>query len=242
MRILVISDIHANFNALQSVLADAGAVDSIWCLGDVVGYGPDPNDCIDLLRTLPNLVCLRGNHDAAALGQIDLEAFNREARLSARWMRSILTADSMLFLQGLEEKIIQGDVTLAHGSPRNPVWEYLLDTYTATANFNYFQTRFCFVGHTHLPIAYMEVEETKEVQWKIIQSEEPLALNTRTIINPGSVGQPRDHDPRAAYAIFYPETQLWEPHRVAYDIAGVQQRIYQNGLPRRHAMRLSQGW
>lgn len=242
MRILVISDIHANFNALQSVLADAGTVDSIWCLGDVVGYGPDPNDCIDLLRTLPNLVCLRGNHDAAALGQIDLEAFNREARLSARWMRSILTADSMLFLQSLEEKLILGDVTLAHGSPRNPVWEYLLDTYTATANFNYFQTRFSFVGHTHLPVAYMEMEDTKEVQWRIIQTEESLTLKTRTIINPGSVGQPRDHDPRAAYAIFYPETQLWEPHRVTYDITGVQQRIYQNGLPRRHAMRLSQGW
>jgi|WetSurMetagenome_2_1015567.scaffolds.fasta_scaffold109074_2 diadenosine tetraphosphatase ApaH/serine/threonine PP2A family protein phosphatase len=242
MRILVISDIHANLNALEAVLSAAGKVDAVWCLGDLVGYGPDPNECIDIIRSQPNLVCLLGNHDAAALGQIDLEAFNREARLSARWMRSALTSDSILFLQSLPEKQVVDNVTLAHGSPRNPVWEYLLDTYTAAANFNYFDTRFCFVGHTHLPIAYTEVEDTKDIEWKIIQSEDPFYLTYRTIINPGSVGQPRDHDPRAAFAIFHPETTLWEPHRVPYDIAAVQQRIKQNGLPPRHAIRLAEGY
>jgi predicted phosphodiesterase len=242
MRILVISDIHANINAFEAVLRAAGTIDSVWCLGDIVGYGPDPNECINLLRTLPNVVCLLGNHDAAALGQIDLEAFNREARLSARWMRSTLTAESMLYLQGLPEKLVVDQVTMTHGSPRNPVWEYLLDTYTAAANFSYFDTRYCFVGHTHLPLAYMEIEGSPDVEWKIVQTEDPITFSTRTIINPGSVGQPRDHDPRASFAIYIPETNVWEPHRVEYDIVSVQQRIYQNGLPRRHAMRLSQGW
>jgi predicted phosphodiesterase len=124
MRVLVLSDIHANITALQSVIDDAGTIDGVWCLGDLVGYGPDPNECIELIRSIPNSICLLGNHDAAALGQIDLESFNREARVSANWMMTNLNQDSLEFLSELPDKLIIGEVTLSHGSPRNPVWEY----------------------------------------------------------------------------------------------------------------------
>jgi predicted phosphodiesterase len=242
MRILVLSDIHANKTALEAVLDDAGPVDTIWCLGDLVGYGPDPNECIHLIRSSPNVVCLLGNHDAAALGQIDLETFNREARLSANWMKTELNESSLKFLSHLPERVIVGDTTLVHGSPRNPVWEYLLDTYVAAANFDHFNTQLCFVGHTHLPIGYFAVNGSADVEWKMMHSDEPIRITGRAIINPGSVGQPRDHDPRASYAIFNPEEKMWEPHRVAYDIPSVQQRIFDAGLPRRHGLRLAEGW
>ena len=129
--ILVLSDIHANLTALEAVFQSAGTVDAVWCLGDVVGYGPDPNECIELLRSQPNLACLMGNHDAAALGQIALETFNREARDSIQWLQSILKPENRDFLKSLPERMTIEQVTLAHGSPRNPVWEYLLDSHSA---------------------------------------------------------------------------------------------------------------
>src|SRR3972149_1045887 len=154
MRILVISDIHANLTALQAVLSDAGEIDAVWCLGDLVGYGPDPNDCIALVRQLPRLSCLLGNHDAAALNQIDIAAFNPEARRAVMWTQNVLSPDNYEYLSSLPEKVVEGEVTLAHGSPRQPIWEYLLDTRTATQNFDYFETGFCFVGHSHLPVIF----------------------------------------------------------------------------------------
>ena len=243
MKILVISDIHANLTALQAVLQDAAdQYESVWCLGDLVGYGPDPNECIEVIHALPNLTCLVGNHDAAALGKIDLDAFNRDARLSVEWMKTNLNEASLLFLQSLPERVEVENVTMAHGSPRNPVWEYLLDTRVAGINFFHFTTPVCLVGHTHLPIAYLKADEQDEVEWRLLRPETKLQVNSRAILNPGSVGQPRDHDPRAAYALFDTTTLLWEPHRVEYDIPSVQKRIEEAGLPRRHAMRLSEGW
>lgn len=242
MRVLVISDIHANLTALEAVLQDAGAYDAVWCLGDIVGYGPDPNQCIERVGGLPNLICLIGNHDAAALGQIDLESFNHEARLSAYWSRSVLTEENLQFLRGLHDKVIVDQVTLTHGSPRNPVWEYLLDSYSAAVNFTYFDTQLCFVGHTHLPIIYFAPNGKAHIEWQIVQELQPIQLRHRAILNPGSVGQPRDHDPRASYAIFYPGENVWEPHRVEYDIESVKERIYQAGLPHRHGLRLVDGW
>ena len=154
MRILIISDLHANITALEAVLAEAGPVDACWCLGDLVGYGPDPNECIECVRGLPNLKCIIGNHDAAVLKQIDVDTFNPEARLAIIWTQKALTENNVAFLRLLPEKLEIGQVTLAHGSPRHPVWEYLLDRRTATLNFSYFGTPYGFVGHTHLPVLY----------------------------------------------------------------------------------------
>jgi diadenosine tetraphosphatase ApaH/serine/threonine PP2A family protein phosphatase len=242
MRVLVISDIHANITALRAVVDDAGSIDSVWCLGDLVGYGPDPNECIDLIRSFDHSICLLGNHDAAALGQIDLESFNREARLSANWMKTTLNDSSIRFLTKLPEKVVVGEVTLAHGSPRNPVWEYLLDTYVAATNFDHFATQLCFVGHTHLPIGYFMVNGSSDVEWKMMRGDETIQFDRRAIVNPGSVGQPRDHDPRASYAIYDTDNNTWESHRISYDISSVQQRIFDAGLPRRHGLRLAEGW
>jgi len=241
-KILVISDIHANFSALQAVLNDAPDYDAVWCLGDLVGYGPDPNECIEEIRRLPGLVCLLGNHDAAVLGQIDTDSFNREASIAAIWTRNNLNMENEQFLQQLPDYFVVGDVTLAHGSPRNPVWEYLLDTYSAEGNFNYFDTLCCFVGHTHIPLIYYMSSDDHKVHLKQIQDETTLQISSRSILNPGSVGQPRDYDPRAAYAIYEVETKQWESHRVAYDIQAVQKRILDAGLPARHAERLLTGW
>lgn len=241
MRVLIISDIHANRTALEAVLDDAGTVDAVWCLGDLVGYGPDPNECIETVRRLPNLVCLIGNHDAAALGQLDLGTFNHDAQVSMQYMQRTLTRESLEFLASLPETELIEPVTLAHGSPRNPIWEYLLDVYTVAANFKAFHTQLCFVGHTHIQIVY-DQNDQGEVTWRIPKPYEPLQLVERAILNPGSVGQPRDHDPRAAYAIFDTEAVVWEPRRVAYDIESVQARIRQAGLPARHAVRLEEGW
>lgn len=242
MRILVFSDVHANLSALEAVLQEAGEVDAVWCLGDLVGYGPDPNECVELVRSLPNLTCLRGNHDAAALGRIPLESFNREARLSIQWLLTNLRPENLAFLEMLDEIAVIDEVTLAHGSPRNPIWEYLLDSSGAEENMDFLDTCLCFVGHTHLPVGYFRDLPTSRVVRRIIQPGQVLKLNGQVILNPGSVGQPRDHDPRAAYAIFDPETGVWESRRAVYDVAGVQQRIYSAGLPFRHAMRLSEGW
>ncbi|HPH97004.1 MAG TPA: metallophosphoesterase family protein [Anaerolineaceae bacterium] len=243
MKALIISDVHANLTALEAVIEAAGDIEAVWCLGDLVGYGPDPNDCIDRICTLPNLTCLLGNHDAAALGQIDDDAFNLEARTSLRWMRSELTPSHMAFLRALPEMTTEEKlVTLVHGSPRNPVWEYVMDLRIARFNFEYFTTPFCFVGHTHLPVIYQYNADRKLLAYDIPLDGDKIELNAQSIINPGSVGQPRDHDPRAAYAIFDTETNICCFHRVDYDVTGVQKRILLAGLPVRHAYRLSEGW
>ena len=242
MRILVLSDIHANLSALDSVLAAAGPVDAVWCLGDVVGYGPDPNECVERLRELPNLTCLVGNHDAAALERIDLEAFNREARLSARWTQSVLSAPNREFLAQLPERVQVDGITLAHGSPRSPVWEYLLDLKTAAENMAFFDTDLCFIGHTHIPLFFCKNTESGQMSGDMIMDGDSPLISGRMFLNPGSVGQPRDRDARAAYAIFSPETREWKAFRVHYDIPSVQNRMRLAGLPTRLIQRLLQGW
>jgi diadenosine tetraphosphatase ApaH/serine/threonine PP2A family protein phosphatase len=242
MRILILSDIHANLTALDAVLTDAGVVDAVWCLGDLVGYGPDPNECIQRIRELPSLLCILGNHDAAALSQIDVTTFNPEARQALQWTQGMLSDSSVAFLKSLPERINRDRVTLVHGSPRQPVWEYLLDTYNATRSFEYFESPFCFVGHTHLPIVYHLYDSSRLAHLSIPEPNTCLSLSPRTIVNPGSVGQPRDRDPRAAYAIYEPESSTWDYHRVIYDIRAVQRRMKALGLPERHIQRLESGW
>ena len=242
MKVLVISDIHANLNALDAVLDKVGLVDAVWCLGDLVGYGPDPNECIDRVKSLPQLKCVIGNHDAAALRRIDAESFNPEAKNALLWTQKALSESSLRFLAGLPETIEIGAVTLTHGSPRQPVWEYLLDAHTAALNFQYFYTPFCFVGHTHLPVIYQQNNPNHTTSINIPRAGTSIPLVPRLIINPGSVGQPRDRDPRASFAIFDTDNQTWDFQRVTYDISSVQHRMKKAGLPERHIVRLDGGW
>jgi diadenosine tetraphosphatase ApaH/serine/threonine PP2A family protein phosphatase len=183
-----------------------------------------------------------GNHDAAVLELIEVEAFNQEAGNVIRWTQAALSPSSLSFLKSLPERVVIGDVTLVHGSPRQPVWEYLLDAQTAQRNFDFFSTPYCFVGHTHLPLLF-HLNELEPIPLSgYLSPNAAFQLSPRTIVNPGSVGQPRDRDPRAAYAIYDTETHTFEHRRVAYDIASVQHRMRLAGLPSRHIQRLSLGW
>ena len=242
-RVLVISDVHANAVALEAVLTDAGQVDETWCLGDVVGYGPQPNECIERIRSLPDLTCMMGNHDFAAIGDMALETFNSDAKKALIWQRKVLTETSRSFLDTLsKEMVVHGEVSLVHGSPRDPIWEYVMNTLVARINLNFFETSFCFVGHSHFQAVFQYHAKTDDLSIEVPRPEEEYKLTERAILNPGSVGQPRDRDPRAAYAIFSPETRTWQPRRVEYDIKAVQAMIMDAGLPPRHALRLAEGW
>lgn len=243
MRILVISDVHANYTAFEAVLEDAGTVDETWCLGDVVGYGPDPNAVMELLREIPNLTCLLGNHDLAVTGKIPFEAFNGDARRALEHHERVLSADNMDFLRSLQPNLkVREGVSLVHGSPRDSVWEYILNTLSARLNFDHFTTPWCFVGHSHLQCMFQLNETTDRVNLRPLKVGETILLEPKLIANPGSVGQPRDRDPRAAYAIYDSAAKTWEPRRVAYNIAEVQERIRSMGLPEKHALRIAEGW
>jgi predicted phosphodiesterase len=242
MKILVISDIHGNFPALEAVLANAGNCDAVWCLGDLVGYGPQPNECVERIRGLPNLICLLGNHDAASLGGLDLEDFNTEAMKSVQWNMDQLTDENKAFLEDLPEKVQSNAFTLVHGSPRYPIWEYILNTEDARRNFPFFNTRYCLAGHSHVPCLFQLRKKDEQIQMMIPQSGIPVKLRPRAIINPGSVGQPRDHNPNACYGILDLETYTWELLRAPYDYQQVQRMILDAGLPVRNAARLEGGW
>lgn len=240
MRILVFSDIHSNLTALEAVLSAAGNVDAYWCLGDIVGYGPDANECISVVRELPNLICVRGNHDAAVLGEVDQHTFNHEASLAITWTKRNLNAESQEFLLSLPEKEVIDDITIVHGSPRNPVWDYVMDYRTALRTFQFFDTRICMIGHTHVPAIWKE--DAGIAPRAPVMNYNKTPILTKSILNPGSVGQPRDHDCRASFAIFDKGETSWELRRTSYDIESVQERIKKSGLPWRHAMRLAEGW
>lgn len=242
MRVLIISDIHANLTAFKAVLSDAeGVWDKIWCLGDLIGYGPAPNECVALLREHDH-ISLSGNHDWAVLGKLDIKTFNYEAQAAIEWTQNEISVETRTYLEGLPSKSVHAPFTLAHGSPRQPVWEYILDPYTAVMNFSHFDTPYCLVGHTHVPILFEEVNNREVIVREPIYAE-PIHLNQkRLIINPGSVGQPRDSDPRAGYALLDTEEMTWEHRRVCYDINETQDRMRENGMPPRLIKRLEYGW
>ena len=243
MRYLIISDIHANLAALEAVLEDADGFDAVWCLGDLVGYGPDPNECVERIQAL-DAVTVVGNHDCAALGQLSLDQFNQDARTANAWTRERLTAEARAYLESLPKRLEKGDYTLVHGSPREPTWEYILDVERAIANFEHFDTRFCLVGHTHVPGAFIQDRESD--RYGVVVSPYPGSMpldesHLRLIINPGSVGQPRDGDPRASYAIMDTDDGAWHQLRVDYDIEVTQERMRSVGLPHRLIKRLEVG-
>jgi diadenosine tetraphosphatase ApaH/serine/threonine PP2A family protein phosphatase len=242
MRVLIISDIHANLTALEAVLKHTNDHDAVWCLGDLVGYGPDPNECIELVAGLPNSLSLIGNHDQAVLGEIPLSRFNTDAGAVVAWTQNVITEQNQAYLNTLPSKVTLEGFTLAHGSPNQPVWEYILDPNTADRNFEAFSTDYCFVGHSHLPIIFHRPFPESFALPRPVVWHEPMQLKPRMILNPGSVGQPRDGDPRASFGVLDTEALTWEMKRVEYDIQKVQDRILDAGLPERQALRLMAGW
>jgi diadenosine tetraphosphatase ApaH/serine/threonine PP2A family protein phosphatase len=242
MRYAIIADIHANLAALTAVLEDISKKDQvaeIWCLGDVVGYGPDPGPCIDLLRQLKP-VCVAGNHDRAVIGKVELSYFNPLAAIACQWTASQLNAAQVLYLERLPLTVERGDFLLVHGSPMDPVLEYVMSAGIAARNFAFFRLPFCLVGHTHVPLAFRE--EDGSCQPVGLSPGVGLVLGKqRMIINPGGVGQPRDGDPRASYAIYESEGRILRLYRVPYDIRATQDRMMQAGLPIQLITRLEAG-
>lgn len=227
------SDIHGNLPALESVLSDAGQFDSLWNLGDTVGYGPWPNECIDLVKSYPTSVHLAGNHDLASIGKIPTDGFNAIAAEAATWTMSALTAGHRSWLAGLPSTTVSSGVTLAHGSPRSPVFEYILTSKLAAENFAHFETSLCFVGHTHVPMIAIEgISQVVPRPFKPDHQQSFDLKGIRAILNPGSAGQPRDYDPRAAYALLRLDAGTIEFRRVRYQVESTRQAIISAGLPK----------
>lgn len=242
MRVLVVSDVHSNLEALNATVADAGLFDMIWSLGDIVGYGPEPNQCIARLGEFEHRA-IAGNHDWGVLGRLDLGDFNADARLANLWTRDQLTPESRAYLEALPETLVQGDFTLAHGSPRHPIWEYIFYASVAKLNFAHFRTETCLVGHTHIPVAFRGSDDGSKGEVVPLLDRETLRLDTaRLIVNPGGIGQPRDGDPRAAYAVLDTEANTLEHRRVGYDVSITQRKMRAAGLPPRSIARLDFGW
>ena len=243
MRYAIIADIHANLAAFKAVLDHIerrGGVEELWCLGDVVGYGPDPHQCIELLRQC-NHVCIAGNHDWGAIGKTATSEFNPDAAVACRWTAQQLSPEDIEYLENLPVVIEKGDFTLVHGSPREPIWEYLISVSSAKENFACFQSQFCLVGHSHVPMVFKQ-NETGDCSFSQFMPNVGLVLGkNRLIINPGGVGQPRDGDPRASYAIYDSETGMVRLYRVPYDVSVTQIGMVKQNLPIRLVARLSQG-
>ena len=242
MRYAIIADIHANLAAFLAVLDDIerrGGVGEVWCLGDTVGYGPDPHQCLELLRQRDH-VCVAGNHDWAAIGKIDTSYFNPDAAAACHWTAQQLSQEDIQYIQSLPLVVEKGDFTLVHGSPREPIWEYILSTSIAVENFAFFQSQFCLVGHSHVPAVFKYDEDS--CSFSKFSPDIGLVLgNSRLIVNPGGVGQPRDGDPRASYAIYESETRVVRLYRIPYDIGATQNKMMKEGLPVRLVTRLSYG-
>jgi predicted phosphodiesterase len=242
MRIAVLSDIHANLVALDAVLAAIGPVDAVWHLGDIVGYGPDPDGVVGRLVEI-GAIGVRGNHDAAAIGALDVDWFNTDARAAVLWTRDRIGAETRAWLAAQPEERTEHGLALVHGSFRDPTWEYVTQGPVARASLAVLagrELRHGLFGHTHLPTIFRDDDGRLEVIRPAAGSS--LTLDDRpALLNPGSVGQPRDGDPRAACLVLDTDSNQATWQRVAYDIAAVQQAMRRAGLPERLALRLSFG-
>lgn len=221
MRFGVFSDIHANLVALEAVLQHMGPVDQFWCLGDVVGYGPSPNECVQTLLDLDHIIVM-GNHDAAAVGALSPRDFNGEARRALEWTARTLDPECNTYLRSAPEQLTRNELLLVHGSPREPLWEYITTVEQAQEIFAITDNPYTFVGHTHVPLVFLLDREGNTLSGTPGDGMLLRLAGERMLINPGSVGQPRDGDPRAAYAIVDDEQMQVEFHRVEYDIAKTQ--------------------
>jgi diadenosine tetraphosphatase ApaH/serine/threonine PP2A family protein phosphatase len=239
MRLAVLSDIHANLAALDAVREDLPDVDETWVLGDIVGYGPQPNQVIRALQAL-GARSVMGNHDGAAIGTVDVSWFNPEAAAAIEWTAGVVDENARAYLAALPEVRRDGELTAVHGSPRDPTWEYVTGPQVAAANLRAFDTRLCLHGHTHVPVIFRADEERIEVV--PATPDAPLRLDAgRALVNPGSVGQPRDGNPAASYLLLDTEAGTAEFRRVRYDVARTQNLMREAGLPTRLVERLSYG-
>jgi diadenosine tetraphosphatase ApaH/serine/threonine PP2A family protein phosphatase len=242
MRVAVVSDIHSNLYALEAVLAaiEAEAPDELWCLGDLVGYGPRPNECCALIAGRAD-VCLAGNHDLGVLGTIDFVEFGGEAGIAARWTRDVLDPEARALLERLEPKGTAHGVALYHGSARDPVWEYVLSDEAALATLEIAGSPLVLVGHSHVALRVAQSGDG-DLDGGLAPAGTELALaDVQALLNPGSVGQPRDGDPRAAYLVLDLDARRASFRRVEYDIQRTQQEIREAGLPELLAARLELG-
>src|SRR4051812_2908959 len=243
VRVAVVSDIHGNRHAFEAVLADASAnaAAEVWCLGDVVGYGGDPNACVELARDHA-AICLAGNHDLGVTGALSLDDFSRGAATAALWTRDVIEEDNLAYLDALFPAGTEGAWGLYHASPRDPVWEYVLSDLLADRCFDIADQRVCFIGHSHVALAFTRDETTGRTTGMLRDPGQTSDLSAnRWLVNPGSVGQPRDGDPRAAWVLLDTDTGLAEWRRDDYDIAGAQAAIRAAGLPDSLAERLGYG-
>lgn len=242
MRILILSDVHANLVALQTVLDDAGRVDDVWSIGDIVGYGPKPRECVELVRILTPNVSVIGNHDWASIGRLSLDDFNPVARFASYWTTMQLAAEHLQYLESLPNRMIDRDWTVVHGSPRHPIWEYVYNARVAAQNFPAFDTPLCFIGHTHVPLYIREDQALANIPPHHPGDGDVLDVSSgRFLINPGSVGQPRDGDPRAGYIIYEPDAARVSFRRVEYPVSQTQEEMRLAGLPDSLISRLAVG-
>ena len=260
MRIGIISDIHANYAALRAVLEQIGELDALWCMGDLVGYGPQPNECIGAMLEYPHL-CIPGNHDWGMLGRLEEDDFNRDARAVLEWTRKTLAPSHIEYLEALPVTVsaLSSSFSMVHASPRDPMWEYLIDLFDAAECFPLFQSRYLFVGHTHVPLIFRDVEGI--VKAIIPEPGESIRLDvrpyngqengraSRMIINPGSVGQPRDGDPRAACMVLDIPDNVAEAgwsatltfYRIEYPVEETQEIMRDLRFPSRLITRIELG-
>ncbi|HEY7017081.1 MAG TPA: metallophosphoesterase family protein [Gaiellaceae bacterium] len=240
-RVAVISDVHANWHALEAVLEaiEREQPDELWCLGDLVGYGPRPNPCCAAVERRAAL-CLAGNHDLGVLGEIDLAEFSGDAVAAARWSRGVLAEGSREYLRSLRPQGRRDGVELFHASPRDPVWDYVLTEGAARAAFDLTEAPLVLVGHSHVPLAILLGDQVLGGGLATDGLETDLSSGRR-LLNPGSVGQPRDGDPRAAWLLIDFERGRAEHLRVEYDVARTQAEIRERGLPDALAQRLAHG-
>jgi len=243
MKIGIISDIHSNSEAINCVLKNIKEVDDFVCLGDIVGYGADPNYCIEKIKNL-KCRCIVGNHDFGVIGKININIFNYTARLAILWTSRQLKNENRNFLLNLNKKIKLGDDVFAvHGSPRDSIWEYILDKNTASLIFSKFNFKIYFVGHSHLADCFSLNENNNQIDYMNFSNGGYIEIhkNKRYIINCGSVGQPRDGNPQASYGVYDLRDEVVKIYRVSYPVHLTKDKIINAGLPSILAERLSFG-
>jgi len=241
----VFSDVHGNYPALKTVIdcLSAYSPDGYFCCGDLVGYGPQPNECVELVRSLKDLKCVIGNHDMAVIGRLPVDWFNSCAAEAIALTRTILSAESSMYLETLPNILEIGDVTLVHGSPKNPAEEYLLTGEQFLENMEHWHTKICIVGHSHVPFCMSRLGLQFPVM-ECLHNRQKVYMEdgSRYILNPGSVGQPRDRNPRAACGIYDSAERTFELFRLDYPIAETQELMRKTGLPELLVERIGNGW